>query len=180
MAKKQKQKYKDSDLFSEYRMTYKQDVGKSETSVVETKKPTNVLFDMIDSIFTDKYAYKHYTKECIKQNAFMINRIMSIQYPVAASMLDNQNTNPYAMYYLWNMMLYNGRKRELWVYTKGSKKIKDDILEENRFPDKIIDQYCEYMHIDRKQFDDAMMFFKDELCADVNAYIEHVKSLDEL
>ena len=93
-------------------------------------------------------------------------------------MLDRQNISPYAMYYLWNSMLWNGRRKEMWVFTKGSKKAKEETSEDKEFPDSIIDQYCIYYNIERVQFDDAYRFFKEELTKDVKAYIEHIKSLE--
>lgn len=171
MAKKAKKKeYSDNPLFSDY----VHQKPKTEEIVQEQKK--NLLFDMIDSIFVDRFAYKKYTKECIKQNAFMINRIMSIRYPVEAMLLDRQFTSPYAMYYLWNSMLCNGRRKEMWVFTKGSKKAKNETNDDKLFSENDINAYCVYYGIERKMFDDAMRFFRDELVADVNAYIEHEKS----
>ena len=183
MAAKAKQKQikterKDNPLFSDFIPFQKRGIVECDATsdTVEPKK--NLLFDMIDSIFVDKYAYKKYTKECIKQNAFMINRIMSIQYPTEARMLDRQNTSPYAMYFLWNSMLWNGKRKEMWVFTKGSKKAKDEASNETSFSEKTIEGYCNYYNIERVQFDDAFRFFPEEMVRDVNAYVEHMKSLE--
>lgn len=179
MAKKsaRETKYKDGQIFTDY-IPFRRKTVDEEPIESRGEQKKNLLFDMIDSIFVDRYAYKKYTKECIKQNAFMINRIMSIKYPIEARMLDRQNISPYAMYYLWNSMLWNGRRKEMWVFTKGSKKSKEETSEDKEFPDSIIDQYCIYHNIERVQFDDAYRFFKEELTSDVKAYIEHIKSLE--
>lgn len=181
MAGKKKVKpstWVDGKIFEDYTPFKKRQVTNDGGVESKNEPKKNLLFDMIDSIFVDRFAYKKYTKECIKQNAFMINRIMSIQYPIEARMLDRQFISPYAMYFLWNSMLYNGRRKEMWVFTKGSKKAKEETTDEKVFPDSVIDQYCRYYNIERVQFDDAFRFFRNELISDVNSYIEHTKSLE--
>ena len=52
------------------------------------KKP-NILFDTLSALFNNKEYIANLTNESIRQNIFMINRRLAIQYPLQAQVFNN-------------------------------------------------------------------------------------------
>ncbi len=122
----------------------------------------NVLFDIIKDVFIKKDVVDYYTEEVIKQNIFMINRIFSIMYPVQAQVMNIPNINSKDVLRLWNNMLYNGRRSDSWIYTKGSKKEKEKAETKKKITRQDILNYCKHYNVAIPDIETALKFYNEE------------------
>ena len=51
------------------------------------------FFEILKSIFNDKQSFEDYSDLTLSRNSFMINRLMSIQYPLQANVLNILHIN---------------------------------------------------------------------------------------
>ena len=80
------------------------------------------LFDIIKKMFSDKN-WDDVGKNDKARNFFMINRIMSINFPVQANQFNNMKVNPSPVIDWWHGTLINlYTKPPYWIYTKTKKK----------------------------------------------------------
>lgn len=80
------------------------------------------LFDVIKKLFSDK-KWEEVSKNDKSKNFFMINRIMSINFPAQANMFNHLKVNPSQVIDWWNGTLTNlYSKPPYWIYTKTKKK----------------------------------------------------------
>ena len=89
------------------------------------------LFDIIKNIFNQKHeVWKTISKIEKSRNFFMINRIMSIQFPIQAHQFNKIKVSPPFVVDWWRDTLSNRfSKPPSWIYTKtkkGSKKISNN------------------------------------------------------
>jgi hypothetical protein len=80
------------------------------------------LFDLIKKMFSDK-DWDSIGKYDKAKNFFMINRIMSINFPVQANQFNGLKINPPSVIDWWHGTLINlYTKPPYWIYTKTKKK----------------------------------------------------------
>lgn len=80
------------------------------------------LFDVIKKLFSDK-RWEEVSKNDKSKNFFMINRIMSINFPAQANMFNHLKVNPSQVIDWWHGTLTNlYSKPPYWIYTKTKKK----------------------------------------------------------
>lgn len=146
--------------------------AKETKEVKETKeKKPNVLFDIINAIFINKSFIESQSNETLKQNFFMINRRMAIQYPLQAQTFNNMKVNPVDVIKFWSSYLYNGTFPPRWVYTAGAVKSKEK-KEQNKTSISLAMRkaYCDRYNISMKDLDTAMKMFPDEYLADMKDF----------
>lgn len=138
------------------------------------EKKKNILFDIINAIFTNKDFVESQTDETLRQNSFMINRRMSIQYPLQAQIFNNVKVNASDMVKFWSMYLFNGKFPPKWVYTAGAVKSQEKKETANSDVSATIKKaYCDKYFISMKDLDLAKELFFDE-------YIQDIKDFEEL
>ena len=80
------------------------------------------LFDIIKKMFSDKN-WEDVGKNDKARNFFMINRIMSINFPIQANQFNHLKINPSSSVDWWHKTLINlYTKPPYWIYTKTKKK----------------------------------------------------------
>ena len=80
------------------------------------------LFDIIKKLFSDK-KWEDVGKNDKSKNFFMINRIMSINFPAQANQFNHLKVNPSQVIDWWHGTLVNlYSKPPYWIYTKTKKK----------------------------------------------------------
>jgi hypothetical protein len=80
------------------------------------------LFDIIKKMFSDKN-WGDVGKNDKARNFFMINRIMSINFPIQANQFNHLKINPSSAVDWWHGTLINlYTKPPYWIYTKTKKK----------------------------------------------------------
>ena len=82
------------------------------------------LFDIIKS-FTSQKAWENVSKADKQRNLFMINRIMSIQFPLQANAFNNTKIDPVSVVDYWKEALSTKYKAPPgWFFTSTKKKEK--------------------------------------------------------
>jgi hypothetical protein len=86
------------------------------------------LFDILKSFFSDK-AWKEVSKVDKSRNFFMINRIMSISFPLQGNAFNNTKIEPAHVIDYWRKSLtVKYKTTPQWFFTKTKKKEKTDIF----------------------------------------------------
>jgi hypothetical protein len=100
------------------------------------------LFDIIKNIFNQKEdVWKNVSKNDKSRNFFMINRIMSIQFPIQAHQFNKLKVSPpYVVDWWRNTLNTRFTKVPTWIYTKTQKseKSKKNISEVNQLTEEFI------------------------------------------
>lgn len=133
----------------------------------------NDLFEVIGSIFVDKEKFNEYSNLTLERNSFMINRMMSIQYPLQANALNVINANAADVVKSWAIFIPQQYKNPSFIYTKGSKKAQEDKSKKAQMPKKseIID-YCLTYNISYKTVMDALTFFREDMITEINEFLK--------
>lgn len=82
------------------------------------------LFDIVKNIFVrDNKKWESISKVDKNRNFFMINRIMSIQYPVQANIFNKMRVTPFRVIDWWksNLSIKYGKSPK-WTFTSTNKK----------------------------------------------------------
>jgi hypothetical protein len=132
------------------------------------------LFGFINTMFS-KPAEFHKTKLNDRaKHFFMINRFMSIKYPVQAGYFNHIKINPGQTVTYWQENLskiYN--KTPGWMYVKTAKAKEAKKKAEQPISDQAIQLYCEYNKISRKDVDDALKLLG-------NAFEEELRNFEKM
>jgi hypothetical protein len=100
------------------------------------------LFDIIKNIFNQKEdVWKNVSKNDKSRNFFMINRVMSIQFPMQAHQFNKLKVSPpYVVDWWRNTLNTRFTKVPTWIYTKTQKseKSKKNISEVNQLTEEFI------------------------------------------
>lgn len=130
------------------------------------KKP-NPLFDLLNALFTDKAYIESLTYETCKQNMFMVNRRLAIQYPLQAQVFNNSQINPRDTIKFWSNFLYTGGYAPRWIYTAGAAKSKAATESKKQITDAMIKRFCNYYKKSIKDVQDALRFFPEQMTAEI-------------
>ena len=81
------------------------------------------LFDVIKTIFKKGKAWDEVGKNDKVKNFFMINRIMSVQFPIQANQFNHTKVSPRPVIDWWHDTMSNYySKTPPWIFTKTKKK----------------------------------------------------------
>lgn len=118
------------------------------------------LFDLTKRLFDRGNSWNEVTNSDKSRHAFMVNRFMSIKFPMQANILNNRNVDPRVTVDIWKdamSRLYT--KPPVWMYTKVAKKEK-----EKKKSSKIaIDRFMKLNKLSRRDFDGIEELFSDDL-----------------
>ena len=141
----------------------------------EIKKPKAISpFDIIKMMFTDTPSFNNLSNLILSKNFFMINRIMSIMFPMQAQCFNNLDINQAEVIKTWQRFatakLGYGRVPG-FVYTKGGAATReltniDNISKEDK------EAYCSHYQISLKDFDDMLYFIHDIALDHFNNFVK--------
>lgn len=141
------------------------------------EKKKNILFDIINAIFMDRNFVETQTDETLRQNSFMINRRMSIQYPLQAQIFNNAKVNTPDMVKFWSLYLFNGKFPPKWVYTAGATKSQEKKTSANAdIPTVVKRAYCDKHFISMNDLDFAKELFPGDYIQDMKDFEEFYKA----
>ena len=121
----------------------------------------NKLFDYINIFFTDSKRFKDIPPNIKEKHFFMLNRFMSIKYPLAASYLTFKNINVVHATDLWHEQMKSYKKVPGWIYTPAKA---DTITKKEYLPDEeVIRLYCKENEIGLKTLKKAIVYNLDEI-----------------
>ncbi len=138
------------------------------------KKP-NVLFDTLAALFNNKEYIHNLTTEQIKQNSFIINRRLAIQYPLQAQVFNIPKINTVDVLYFWSEYLYNGKYPPRWIYTAGAAKSQAKKDAKKEISSSTIRDYCKHNKMSLKDFEYAMKFFAEECINELKDFEQYNK-----
>jgi len=131
------------------------------------------LFDIIKNIFNQKEdVWKNVSKNDKSRNFFMINRIMSIQFPIQAQQFNKLKVSPpYVVDWWRNTLNTRFTKVPTWIYTKTKKseKSKKNITEVNQLTEDFI---REKFQITKRDLIHLKSFYPDR-------YVKWIEDLSE-
>lgn len=121
------------------------------------------LFDIINSFFNkDKKQWKSVSKNDKNRNFFMINRIMSIQYPIIANQFNKLRVEPSTVVNWWAERMGNTYTRTpKWAYTRTIKKEKADKKKGIKSEDAE-DLIREKYKVSKRDLSDLKSFYPDK------------------
>ena len=128
------------------------------------------LFKFVDCLF-DVNQYKNVTNQDKKSNFFMVQRFMSIKFPLEADFLNVIGINEIHVMDHWHRVLTKKyHSKPGWIYTKSQKKekIKNKI---DSIDKETISIYLKLKKMDRRDFDFKLLINQDDL-------VEELKKLE--
>lgn len=120
------------------------------------------LFDYIKLIFSkDEKSWNELSNTDKSRNFFMLNRFLSIQFPIQVAALSSIRIDSVATSDYWHRSLSSKfTKVPNWIYAKTIKANKEKKIE---FPSKeMINWYCEKNEISYAEYDQTVKFFGDK------------------
>jgi hypothetical protein len=122
------------------------------------------LFDFIKVLFTDPGEYSKVPAGEKRKQFFMIQRRMAINFPLQASVLQQNKINQSAVVDFWQRFVRKQYKYVPgWMYTKGVKKAQEFKEKKTSVSESLITEYSRYFKIDRKSIVDALEFYPDQM-----------------
>ncbi len=129
------------------------------------------LFDFIKIIFTNPTEYLKVPHGEKRKNFFMIQRRMSINYPLQANVLQHTKINQSAVIDFWQWFVRKQYKQvPSWMYIKGVKKSQETKEKKINVSQKLISEYAKYFKIDRKSIVDALEFYPNEIIIELKNF----------
>lgn len=114
------------------------------------------LFDFINGMFSRPEEFKKTKMHERGKHFFMVNRLMSIQFPVQAAAFNHIKINGSQVVTFWQEMLSRKYSRTPgWMYVK-TRKEKEAKKSLQPISDEVIRKYCEVHKISRRDVDDAL------------------------
>lgn len=141
---------------------------------IKPEEKKNILFEILNAIFTNKDYIDSLTHETAKQNIFMVNRRMAIKYPVHAQEFNKSGMDPKSVLVAWSSFLYSGSTPR-WLYTPGAAKTK--AAKESGIPESVIKKFVAYHEITMKDMKACMQLFPEETEKELKAFIKFQKEL---
>ena len=123
------------------------------------------LFDIIKTIFKSDTEWNKVSNSDKIRNYFMINRIMSINFPIQADQFNRNKISPYPVADWWHRTLSKNYNRvPEWIYTKTNKPKKnkpDNKIKLEGFDD--IERWiCERFQVSKRELNDLKNFYPDK------------------
>ena len=141
---------------------------KKAENTEEVKKPKAISpFDIIKMMFTDVHSFNNLSNLILAKNFFMINRILSIMFPMQAQCFNNIDINQAEVIRAWQKF---GRVPG-FVYTKGAKAAQE-LTKSNDISKEDKELYCKHYQISLKDFDDMLYFAHDCVIEHFNNFVK--------
>ena len=114
------------------------------------------LFDFINAMFSKPEEFKKTKLHERGKHFFMVNRLMSIGFPVQAAIFNHIKINPAQVVTFWQETLSKRYTRTPnWMYVK-TRKEREKKKAEQPISEEVQKLYCETYKISRRDLDDAM------------------------
>jgi hypothetical protein len=163
-----------TDDINEFDLLDNKIVNKNDEIEEEHKIQRISHFDILNNMFINWKEFDSYTSTVFEQNFFMLNRTLSIKYPMQAAYFNKMNINQKETVKFWKYFLNakegTGRVPQ-FVYTKGAKRTTDEDISENSKPDpKAVIEYCKRYNLSKHDFEDMMSFFRNDTIEDLKRF----------
>ena len=129
------------------------------------------LFEFTKILFENPGEWQNVPPGEKRKHYFLVNRRFSIQFPMQANALQHLKISQVGVMDFWQQFMRKQYKRTPgWMYTKGVKKAKEVKEKKINVSEKLIDQYCKKMRIEKKSVNEALEFFPDLMINELKAY----------
>lgn len=118
------------------------------------------LFDYINTIFGPDKQWEEISELDMSRNAFMLNRLMSIKFPIQAQMLNIMKISPVGQALTWRAIGKQFRRTPSFVYTK-TKGVSTD--KTKKLNEDAVKLYMKINEIGEREFKDAYKFNQEEI-----------------
>ena len=117
------------------------------------------LFDYINVIFSANNAkWEEISELDMARNAFMLNRLMSIKFPIQAQMLNIMKISPVGQAQTWRNIAKQFKRTPGFIYTK-TKNVSSD--KTKKLNEDAVAMYMKFNEIGETEFKDAYRFNPD-------------------
>jgi hypothetical protein len=135
------------------------------------------LFGFVKVFFTDPVTYSGLKQYDKAKNRFMINRFMSIQYPVMANRLNKNGTSAANVVDSWYIIAQRYTRVPMWIYTKLNKQTKVNNVTYEPDPEAL-KIYLNKYQVSQRDFKQALKFNADAVMKEIQ-YIEKQIKVNE-
>lgn len=146
--------------------------------MAESNKPVNLAFQICDAVFKDRRFIMDLSPNIKKEHGFMLNRRMSIKYPVQAQQMNALKINQASVVDYWSQTLYNGKFVPKWMMTKGAAKSSKEREKKDKIPTDIMNEYLNFYGISMHDFQYALDNFPKEVKAEIKDFEQYLKLLN--
>ena len=123
------------------------------------------LFDYIKHLFGTDAQWEKLKGYDKSKNSFMINRFLSIRYPIQANMFNALKIDPVGQAEAWRMVASKFNKVPGFIYTKVKKQPK----EKEWIPDpKAVELYMKFNEIGQREFAEALKYNPSQVKAAID------------
>jgi len=134
------------------------------------------LFPFIKILFTDAGEYSKILPGEKRKHYFMLQRRLSINYPLQTNVLQHLKINQSAVVDFWQRFLTTKHRFVPgWMYTKGVKKSQEVKEKKLTISNDIIREYCNYFQIDKKTVMDALEFYHEDMIKELKEFEINLK-----
>ena len=141
---------------------------------IKQEEKKNILFEILDAIFTNKAYIEALTNEAAKQNLFMVNRRLAIKYPLHAQEFNKNGMSPKGVLLAWSTFLYSGSTPR-WLYTPGAAKTKT--AKTDTISDSVVKKFVTYYDLSMRDMKSCMQLFPEESEKELKAFVKFQKEL---
>lgn len=144
---------------------------------VKEKKKSTDLFVMMNNFFKDN-EWKKYSLYEKSRNFFMINRYMSINYPIQSAIFSRNGIVGGHVVEFWrNVFIKQFKSMPNWIYTKTKKKSKEDkIIDFSKFGDDVIEYFYNINKCSYKELNEAKKLYPEQLFEELTKIENMMKS----
>lgn len=119
------------------------------------------LFDYIKVIFDSKPTYEDLTAYDKTKNSFMLNRFMSIRYPIQANLFNNLGTNSVGAADSWRRVTSQFKRTPGWIFTKVKKS--QSKQKESFVPsDQAVAMFMSINQIGKREYQECLKYNKEK------------------
>jgi hypothetical protein len=135
------------------------------------------LFELTKLMFENPQGYLQVTSGDKRKHFFMINRRMSINYPIQTNILQHIKINDIAVIDFWqNFLRKHYNKTPYWMFTKGIKKTSEEKEKNLTIKDSTIKEFCIYYGYDLKSVNESIKIFPEEMKKELNVFEKTIMS----
>jgi len=121
------------------------------------------LFDIIKTIFKSDKDWKNVGRNDKVRNFFMINRIMSIQFPAQANQFNHTKVSPRPVVDWWhNTLSKHYSKQPSWIFTSTKKKAKTEEKKDPEIYSAAEEFIIKRFEISKREISDLKKFYPEK------------------
>jgi len=122
------------------------------------------LFDIVKTIFKSEKDWANISRNDKTKNFFMINRIMSIQFPMQANQFNNTKISPRPVVDWWHSTLSRHyTKMPSWIFTKTKKSAQKKVSAVSVEADPEVEKFIrEKYSASKRELSELKKFFPDK------------------